>query len=113
MLELNGSLSGIGLPALIKLLSELRETGVLRLNDGDCSADLAFGDGVRIAASRGTSRGRDALPACVLMLGTSDFRFVEASTAVERNIHLEGVQLRQYLEQLPRTSDITHPPVPT
>jgi len=113
MLELNGSLSGIGLPALINLLSELRETGVLRLNDGDWRGDLAFEDGVLIAASLGTSRGLDALAACVLMLGTSDFRFVEASTAVERNIHLEGVQLRQYLDQLPTTSDITHPTVPT
>ncbi|HYW86639.1 MAG TPA: DUF4388 domain-containing protein [Chloroflexota bacterium] len=113
MLELNGSLSGIGLPALINLLSELRETGVLRLNDGDWRGDLAFEDGVLIAASLGTSRGLDALAACVLMLGTSDFSFVEASTAVERNIHLEGVQLRQYLDQLPTTTDNTHPPVPT
>jgi Domain of unknown function (DUF4388) len=113
MVELNGSLGGIGLPALISLLSELRQTGVLRLNDADWSGDLAFENGVLTAASLGTSHGLDALAACVLMLGKSDFRFVEASAPVECNIHLEGAQLRQYLDQLPNTSDIPHPPVPT
>ncbi len=113
MIELNGSLGGIGLSAVISLLSELRETGVLRLSEGAWNGELAFDEGTLISATLGTTRGLDALTACVLMLGNSEFQFVEATTDVDRNISLSTDQLRRHLEQLPATSGEQHPPVPS
>jgi hypothetical protein len=97
VIELTGALEGIGLPAIVRLLGELRETGVLRLTSGSWVGELGFIEGRLSSATFGQAVGPDALDACVLMLGRGDFAFVE-DAAVEPNIALGEDDLRLRLE---------------
>ncbi len=113
MIELSGNLGGIGLPAVIGLLSELSETGVLYVTDGVWRGELVFLQGELLSATLGATQGLDALTACVLMLGKGEFTFAESTTAVERNISLTPRQLREYLDALPAASDTHHAQLPS
>ncbi|HET6315286.1 MAG TPA: DUF4388 domain-containing protein [Chloroflexota bacterium] len=98
MVELTGTLDGIGLPAIVRLLGELRETGVLRISSGTWQGELAFARGQLISAHFGDDRGLDALDACVLMLAQGDFAFVEGEPTPEPDLEVTAEELRQHLE---------------
>src|SRR5712664_2222564 len=100
MVELKGTLDGVGLPAIVHLLGELRETGLLRLTSGTWLGELAFEHGQLIAATFGQDRGLDALAACTLTVANGEFTFVEQANSVEPNITLSSDELRQRLDEL-------------
>src|SRR5882672_954679 len=50
MVELKGSLNGIGLPAIVQLIGELRHSGSLELSKGATHGLLDFDDGRLVAA---------------------------------------------------------------
>src|SRR5262249_15668747 len=110
--ELNGSLGSIGLSALVKLLGDLHETGVLRITDGGWSGELDFLNGRLIAASLGDSRGIEALNACVLLLSKCQFGFHEGGVDVERNPDLADEELRARLADLLAQQTEQTPPLP-
>ena len=71
MVELKGSLGGIGLPAIIQLIGELRHSGTLELAQGESTARLAFDDGRLIAAECGEYQGVQAVAASTEQLSES------------------------------------------
>ncbi len=99
MVELTGTLDGIGLPAIVRLLGELRETGVLRITSGTWRGELAFASGQLVSAQFGQDRGLDALDACVVMLAQGDFTFVEGEVTPEPHLDVSADVLRQHLDQ--------------
>jgi len=99
VVELTGTLDGIGLPAIVRLLGELRETGVLRITSGTWRGELAFASGQLVSAQFGQDRGLDALDACVVMLAQGDFTFVEGEVTPEPHLDVSADVLRQHLDQ--------------
>ena len=51
MVELSGSLAGMSLMPMLRLLSELRQTGSLQLSRNGWSAQLDLRDGLLVASS--------------------------------------------------------------
>src|SRR5260370_12022166 len=77
MVELKGSLSGIGLPAIVQLIGELRHSGSLELSKGSSHGVLDFDDGHLVAADFAETSGFKALAKLSLGLSAGDFTFVD------------------------------------
>ena len=63
MVELKGSLNGIGLPAIVQLIAELHHSGSLELAKGAAAGMLGFNDGRLVIATfdHGADRFRGKL----------------------------------------------------
>jgi len=61
VVELKGTLEGIGLPAVVQLIGELHHSGTLQLKRADVEGLLAFEDGHLVAAECGESHGLQAI----------------------------------------------------
>ncbi len=96
MTELKGSLSGLGLPAVVQLIGDLHHSGNLALARNGSRGVLGFADGRLVAASYNDDvRGLKALAACTLELVDSEFLFVEGAPAGERTMDLGGRELQK------------------
>ncbi len=100
MVELKGSLSGIGLPALVQLIGELHHTGALHLERSNASGILAFDDGRLVAAECGDTHGLDAVASCALTLMDAEFTFVEGESIAERTLDLGPADLKKLLTRV-------------
>jgi hypothetical protein len=102
MVELKGSLSGIGLPAIVQLIGELHHSGRLELTKLADRGELGFDDGRLVSASFADQLGLKALAACSRQLADAEFRFVESRHTGERTIEIGAAELQLYLSQLLR-----------
>src|SRR6266849_824005 len=101
MVDLKGSLVGIGLPAIVQLIGELRNSGNLELAKGASRGLLGFDDGRLVAASYNDEvRGLKALAACAVDLVDGAFVFVEGLPAGERTLDLGDGELQKLLGRL-------------
>jgi hypothetical protein len=100
LVELKGSLSGIGLLAILQLIGEVRHSGNLELHKDSITGTLAFDDGRLVAAESGELHGLQALASCVLELSDADFTFVEGIPALERTLDLGPAELRKLLDRI-------------
>src|ERR1044071_7893365 len=113
MVELKGSLNGIGLSAIVQLIGELHHSGSLQLAKGNAHAVLGFDDGRLVLASYEHDAGLQALANCVRDLNDGEFRFVEGTVTGERTLNLAYTDLQQQLSSL-ASSAVTAPTrVPT
>src|SRR5215207_2416039 len=111
MVELKGSLSGIGLPAITQLIGDLHHSGSLELHKGTSSGVLFFDDG-RLVSARyvDDQEGLDALTRCVLDLGDAAFTFVEGSPPLERTLDLSPRALQRYVKGV-ESGDVAAEPI--
>ncbi|MBV9543776.1 MAG: DUF4388 domain-containing protein [Chloroflexi bacterium] len=100
MLELKGSLTSIGLPALVQLLGELHESGRLDISGGAATGELWFGEGRLVDAAFGGERGLSALDAIALELADGECAFLEGELAKERSIDATPESVRAHLGEL-------------
>ena len=101
MTELAGDLEGIGLSRLIKLLSDIRASGALSLEEAPFTGRLTFDEGQVYGAKFGTEEGMAALEAIALTLGPGRFSFTSASPEPElRNLDLDGETVIRELDRL-------------
>lgn len=100
MVELKGSLSGVGLPSVVQLVGELRHTGRLELSVPKTRAVLAFEDGRLVAAECGEHHGLEALGACALEMADADFIFVEGPVTLERTLDVGPSDLQKLLGRI-------------
>jgi Domain of unknown function (DUF4388) len=100
MVELKGSLSSLGLPAIVQLIGDLQHSGNLELIKNESRGVLGFDDGRLVSASYGDQRGPQALAACTVELADADFLFVEGTPADERTMDLGGSELQTQLGRL-------------
>jgi hypothetical protein len=100
VVELRGSLRGIGLPQLIRFLSGLQASGCLRITCDQWAGDLCFADGQVVSASFGRERGRAAIVAIVLALPRGRFIFGDAAAPEDRNVQIAADELQDYIDQL-------------
>ena len=100
MIELSGTLDGIGLFALLNFLAGLKSRGRLGINDGDLSGTLYFTDGRVVGASFGNDTGEVALDAIGLALGQGRFSFADEGGEQPTNLDMDGPALQKHLEYL-------------
>src|SRR3981081_3888796 len=100
MVELKGSLNGIGLPAIVQLIGELHHSGSLELVKDQAAGMLGFDDGRLVIATFDQEYGLKALAACVTNLASGDFRFVEGEAAGERNLDLAPSEVQRLLARV-------------
>jgi Domain of unknown function (DUF4388) len=112
MVELKGTLGGTGLPAIVQLLAELRETGRLRLSNAHGAAELSFEDGALVGATFGDVHGLSALDATVLTLTEGEFAFVGGGLPAEHNVELTAAELRVRMAELAEPRAPVAPPEP-
>src|SRR3977135_4311866 len=106
MVELKGSLSGIGLPAIVQLIGELHHSGSLELFKGSTRAMLDFDDGRLVAAGFGAETGFQALAALSLELGDGEFTFIEHPVVSERTLDLGPKDVQTYLRRVASGEDV-------
>ena len=106
MVNIWGSLEGIGLPALVRFVGDLGLSGVLRATLGPWAGEVAFDRGRAVAAVFGGEHGRAALETIGLVLRGGEFTFASAPlpgppagepldlTAGALAAHLEGLLSR-------------------
>jgi hypothetical protein len=75
MSDLSGSLRGIGVPAILRLLAAARGGGCLRVHHGEWRAAVYLDHSHVIGAALGADRGADALDAIVLAFSQGEFSF--------------------------------------
>jgi len=100
MVELKGSLNGIGLPSVVQLIGELHHTGQLELSGARTHAILAFDDGRLVAAECGEHHGLQAVAACVLEMRDAEFAFVEGPSTLERTLDLGPADLKRLMARI-------------
>jgi Domain of unknown function (DUF4388) len=100
MVELKGSLSGIGLPSIVQLIGELHHSGSLVLTRPPARCELGFDDGRLASAAYGDEHGLEALAACTRELADAEFRFVEGPHTGEREIDMSAAELQRYLARV-------------
>jgi hypothetical protein len=100
LVELKGSLTGIGLLAILQLIGEVRHSGNLELRKDGVNGTLAFDDGRLVAAESGELHGLQALASCVLELSDAEFTFVEGIPTLERTLDLGPAELRNLLDRI-------------
>src|SRR5918911_466316 len=109
MIQLQGSLRGIGLLPIVQLLADVRETGRLRVACGVLRGELAFDDGHLVAVTFGKERGLPALAALAVAFPEAEFEYTESPPPAERNVDLTLDELRAHLASIsgrdePRTA---------
>jgi hypothetical protein len=100
MVELKGSLSGIGLPAIVQLIGELRHSGSLELSKGSARGVLDFDDGRLVAADFTHESGLVALATLSLDMAEGEFNFVEGVPVHERTLDLTSKDVQAYLKRV-------------
>jgi hypothetical protein len=75
MSDLSGSLRGIGVPAILRLLAAARDGGCLGVHHGGWRAAVYLDHGRVTGAVLGADRGADALDAIVLAFSQGEFAF--------------------------------------
>ncbi len=100
MLEFQGVLSGVGLPALVRFLVRLQKSGRLRLTQDRWSGSLEFDRGNLVAAALGDERGCAALDALALLFPDARFAFAEGASTEGGNVDLSSQALHDHLEEL-------------
>jgi hypothetical protein len=98
MVELSGSLAGSDLLPLLKLLSELRQTGSLQLSRPGWTAWLDLRDGRVVSASFNGERGPSALTALGLVTHDADFVDIEGPPPNVQELDLTPDGLRVHFE---------------
>src|SRR5919108_2809976 len=89
MAALEGSLEGMGLPALVRFLAGMKKTGRLQITHGGWGGELGLDDGRVVAATLGAERGPAALDGIALALARGRFRFDDGPSPEERNVALD------------------------
>jgi hypothetical protein len=97
MLQLKGSLDGIGLPAIAQLISELQHSGTLELVRGHSRGVLTFKDGRLVAAQTGDELGLAALSDCATLLRDAEFNFAEGAPTAQPTLDLGPDELKDLL----------------
>ena len=100
MVELRGSLGGIGLPALVQLIGELHHSGTLELGNDGTTGRLAFEDGRLVAAEFGQEHGLPALASVARSLKDADFTFVEGAPSPEQTLDFGPPELKSLLHRV-------------
>ena len=100
MVELKGSLSDIGLAAVVQLISEVHHSGNLDLRKGSARGALAFDEGRLVAAECGQHHGLQALADCALELADGEFTFVEGAPPSERTLDLGPSDLKKLMSRI-------------
>src|SRR5229473_4258255 len=100
MVELKGSLNGIGLAAIVQLIGELHHSGSLELAKGPAVGMLGFDGGRLVIATFEQEHGLKALAACAATLLDGDFRFIEGTTAGERGLDLAPGEVQRLLARV-------------
>lgn len=106
MVELKGSLSAVGLPAIVQLIGELRHSGSLDLSKGTARGILEFDDGRLVAADFGGESGFKALAALSLELADAEFTFIEGVPKHERTLDLASKDVQAYLRRVASGDDL-------
>jgi hypothetical protein len=101
--ELKGSLTGVGLPAVVQLIGELRHTGTLHLTEASKNGALAFENGRLVAAECGQAQGLQAVAHCALDLPAADFSFFEGTPTAVRTLDLGPADLNKLLTRIGST----------
>src|SRR5713101_2016646 len=86
MVELKGSLNGIGLPAIVQLIGELRHSGCLELSKGSAHGVLDFDDGRLVAADFADEHGMQAVATLSLELADGEFTLAAGAPTHERTL---------------------------
>ena len=86
MPQMQGSLAGVGLPALVRFLSGLQSTGRLSVQQHLWSGEVWLDRGQIVAAVVGADRGRPALEALALVCPDGRFTFDEAPLPATRDV---------------------------
>src|SRR6266566_8792962 len=107
MVELKGSLSGIGLPAVVQLIGELRHSGGLELSKGSAHGVLDFDDGRLVAADFADENCMQALATLSLELADGEFALAAGAPTHERTIDLGSKEVQAYLGRVTSGEDIT------
>jgi len=97
MVELKGSLKGMGLRPLVRLLSDLGKTGCLHLAEEQWHGELHFRGGRLVGARVGSEEGVDALDALVLALPNATFTFTDGEKPPEREFELQPDDVQAHL----------------
>src|SRR6266513_5334034 len=97
MVELKGSLSGIGLPAIVQLIGELHHSGSLELSKANARGILGFQEGRLVAADFRDESGLAALARLSLELGGGEFTFVEGPPSSKGTLDLGLKDLQAFL----------------
>ncbi len=97
MVELKGSLKGMGLRPLVRLLSDLGKTGCLHLAEEQWQGELHFRGGRLVGARVGSEEGVDALDALVLALPNATFTFSDGEEPPERQLALQPDDVQAHL----------------
>ncbi|MGH2353102.1 MAG: DUF4388 domain-containing protein, partial [Chloroflexota bacterium] len=113
MTELRGSLKGIGLPALVRLLAGLRKSGCLHLGHDRWGGEIYLEEGRVVAAEFGADRGAAALDALVLALPESQFAFAEGERCETRDHTAGAAGLQAHLDELMRRRTVPGAAVPS
>ena len=100
MVELKGSLGGIGLPALVQLIGEQRHSGTLELGRDGTRGRLAFEGGHLVAAEFAGEHGLPALASCARDLKDADFTFVEGAPSPEQTLNFGPPELQSLLNRV-------------
>ena len=100
MVELKGSLGGIGLPALVQLIGELHHSGTLELGGEEPHGLLAFEEGHLVAAEFGEEHGLPALASCARALKDAEFTFIEGAPTPEQTLDFGPPELKSLLQRV-------------
>jgi hypothetical protein len=97
VVELKGSLSSVGLSAVVQLIGELHHSGTLHLARDHQSGQLTFEDGRLVAAERGDIHGLQAIAACAVDLAEAEFNFVEGEPATDQTLDVSPTELKRII----------------
>jgi hypothetical protein len=100
LVELKGSLSGIGLQAIVQLIGEVHHSGNLDLRKASLHGTLAFDDGRLVAAECGEHHGLQALADCIQELADADFTFIESMPTLERTLDFGPSDLKKLMDRI-------------
>src|SRR5258708_13196538 len=108
MVELKGSLNGIGLPAIVQLIGELRHSGSLELSKGSSHGVLDFDDGHLVAADFAETSGFMPLAKLSLDPSAGQLTFVQGAPLHIRSLDLDITELHAFLNRSPTPKLLTH-----
>ncbi len=100
MVELKGSLSGIGLPAIVQLIDELHHSGSLELSSGSARGVLDFDEGRLVAAAFDDESGLQALAALSRELVDGEFKLVDGAPTHTRTLDLGLTDVQGFLSRV-------------
>ncbi|MGH2354511.1 MAG: DUF4388 domain-containing protein [Chloroflexota bacterium] len=100
MTQLQGTLAGIGLPALVRFLARLPASGRLHVSNGRWTGDLWLNEGQPVAAAFGAERGLAALDALALTLPDGRFVFSAAPPPARSDINVPPEEVLTRLDEL-------------